>query len=67
MMTLTLLKVKIQNVVYETEHIMRVELVDKNQDQLPSFRAGAHIDLHISENLIRQYSLSSNPEQRELL
>lgn len=32
--------------------------------QLPSFRAGAHVDVHIGTSLIRQYSLCNDPIER---
>ncbi|VEA68208.1 Phthalate dioxygenase reductase [Serratia rubidaea] len=31
---------------------------------LPAFNAGAHIDLHLADGLIRQYSLCSSPQER---
>lgn len=33
---------------------------------LPSFSAGSHIDVHISEGLIRQYSLSNSASEADL-
>ena len=30
-------------------------------DQLPTFQPGAHIDLHLQNGLIRQYSLVNGP------
>ena len=32
---------------------------------LPAFSAGAHIDLHLSDELIRPYSLCSDPQERQ--
>ncbi len=32
-----------------------------NKEPLPAFEAGAHIDVHIGDDLIRQYSLSNDP------
>ena len=31
---------------------------------LPEFTAGAHIDLHLSDDLLRPYSLCSSPQER---
>lgn len=33
--------------------------------ELPAFDAGAHIDLHLPNGLIRQYSLCNNPQQHQ--
>ncbi|WP_240161292.1 PDR/VanB family oxidoreductase [Gluconacetobacter azotocaptans] len=33
--------------------------------QLPACRAGAHVDLHLGDGLIRQYSLCGDPADRE--
>ena len=38
-----------------------MELVSANGDLLPEFTAGAHIDVHVGDDLIRQYSLCNNP------
>lgn len=37
------------------------ELSSKTGELLPAFEAGAHIDVHVSAELIRQYSLSNAP------
>ncbi|MFK3659775.1 PDR/VanB family oxidoreductase [Scandinavium sp. NPDC088450] len=33
--------------------------------ELPAFRAGAHIDLHLSDELVRPYSLCGDPQDRQ--
>ena len=33
--------------------------------QLPSFDAGAHVDVHLPDGLVRQYSIASAPHQRD--
>lgn len=35
-----------------------------NASPLPAFEAGAHIDLHLPGDLVRQYSICSAPQQR---
>ncbi|BFM09556.1 PDR/VanB family oxidoreductase [Halioxenophilus aromaticivorans] len=40
-----------------------LDLMPTADDSLPAFSAGAHIDVHINDNLIRQYSLCTTPEQ----
>lgn len=48
----------------ETPHIVSFELEQANGEPLPSFDAGSHIDVTVSDNLIRQYSLIT-PETPE--
>lgn len=43
-----------------------IELVSVNGDPLPNFTAGAHIDVHIGDEIIRQYSLCNDPDHHEL-
>lgn len=47
----------------ETQDIRRFELVSEDGGRLPSFTAGAHIDLHLGAEIIRQYSLCNGPDQ----
>lgn len=37
------------------------ELTRKNGEKLPAFEAGAHIDVHVTPEIVRQYSLSNAP------
>lgn len=48
----------------EAEGICSVELVSADGRELPRFSAGAHIDLHLPNGLVRQYSLCNHPEER---
>jgi vanillate monooxygenase ferredoxin subunit len=40
------------------------ELVDPVGGPLPAFSAGAHIDVHLSDGMVRQYSLCNAPSER---
>ena len=40
------------------EEIKELTLVPNDESQFPDYSAGAHIDLHLGEDLIRQYSLT---------
>ena len=51
------LTVKVVNKVQEAEEIVSLELASVDGKPLPSFSAGAHIDVYIRDGLIRQYSL----------
>lgn len=49
----------------EATDVVALELASANGSQLPAFAAGAHIDVELSEGLVRQYSLCNNPEERD--
>jgi vanillate O-demethylase ferredoxin subunit len=44
--------------------IKRLVLEDEDRWELPPFRPGAHIDLHLAKNLVRTYSLCNAPHER---
>lgn len=59
------LQVRVKNITYEATGILSFELVPLPPSQtLPAFTAGAHIDLHLANGLVRSYSLLNNPEQQ---
>ncbi|PWC80668.1 Vanillate O-demethylase oxidoreductase [Azospirillum sp. TSH100] len=47
----------------ETDDIVSIELVDADGHPLPAFSAGSHIDVHIGNGLVRQYSLCNSPAE----
>jgi ferredoxin-NADP reductase len=49
----------------EAEGIVSLELRSADAQPLPLFTAGAHIDLKLSVDLIRSYSLSNDPAERD--
>jgi vanillate O-demethylase ferredoxin subunit len=59
--TLSLL---VRQVRYEGVGIQSYELVDPQGGELPPFEAGAHVDIHLPDGVIRQYSISSDPAER---
>ena len=44
--------------------VLVVDLVRADGGELPAFDAGAHIDLHLGDGLVRQYSLAGSPSER---
>lgn len=48
----------------EAEGIYSFELAPVEDFTLPDFSAGAHIDVHLPNGLVRQYSLCDQPEER---
>jgi vanillate O-demethylase ferredoxin subunit len=59
-----MLKVNITRKTDEAEGICSFELRPVDGDTLPAFDAGAHIDIHITDGLVRQYSLCNDPRER---
>ena len=55
------LSVVVASKEYIADQIIELELKTEDGSDLPNFSAGAHIDLHIRSDLIRQYSLAGNP------
>lgn len=56
-----LLTVMVRKREMHTDQIIALELVTTEGEKLPSYEAGAHIDLYLGEGLIRQYSLCGDP------
>jgi vanillate O-demethylase ferredoxin subunit len=57
------LKVKVVSKINEAEDIVSFELASADDAKLPLFSAGSHIDVHIGEGVIRQYSLCNPPHE----
>ncbi|WP_050462855.1 PDR/VanB family oxidoreductase [Herbaspirillum autotrophicum] len=47
------------------ERILEIELVARDASLLAPFSAGAHIDVRLGENIVRQYSLCNSPSERD--
>ncbi len=48
----------------EAQGVASLELRSPQGDDLPAFEAGAHIDLHLPNGLVRSYSLFNAPTER---
>jgi ferredoxin-NADP reductase len=59
-----LIDVRIEAIRYAAHDTNLYELVRLDGQPLPPYEPGAHIDLHLANGLVRQYSLI-NPEQTE--
>jgi len=59
-----MLEVKVRSIVNEAVRVNCFELVDPKGRELPPFEAGAHIDVMIPGNFVRQYSLCNDPRER---
>ncbi|MBN3805233.1 oxidoreductase [Paraburkholderia sp. Ac-20336] len=58
------LDVRITQIRYEGKGINSYELTSPSGKQLPPFDAGAHIDIHLKNGVIRQYSLCNSSTER---
>ncbi|MGH6764436.1 MAG: oxidoreductase, partial [Bradyrhizobium sp.] len=59
------LALRVSNVVAEAKDALAVELRDPGGAALPPFTPGAHIELHLSNVLIRHYSLCNDWRERD--
>ncbi len=59
-----LMQVRVKRISYEAESINSYELVAPTGDDLVAFTAGSHIDLHLSNGMIRSYSLVNDQSER---
>lgn len=57
------MKVLINSKKTEADDIVSLELLPTEGNALPAFEAGAHIDFHLPNGLIRQYSLCNPPSE----
>ena len=58
------IEVRVAAVHDEAEEIRSIEFVSANDTPLPAFTAGAHIDVHLENKVVRQYSLCNSPLER---
>ena len=58
------LQVFVHTLRYEAEGVISVELRDPDHKDLPAFEAGAHIDLHLPNGMVRSYSLLNDCSDR---
>lgn len=58
-------KVRVAAAKDEAAGIRSFVLVHPTGHELPPFAAGAHIDVHLDDHIVRQYSLCSSPNERD--
>ena len=56
---------KVSGVRCEARDVMLLELRDPGGGALPPFTAGAHLEVHLANGLIRHYSLCNDPVERD--
>ena len=57
-------EVRVARIRAEADGILAFELVAPAGGDLPAFEAGAHIEVHLPGDMIRSYSISSDPAER---
>ena len=57
------LNLKVIHKAQEAEDIYTFDLAPINGDVLPPFTAGSHLDVHLPNGLIRQYSLCNDSNE----
>jgi len=60
----SMIAVRVKRINYEAETINSYELVSPAGEDLIPFTAGCHIDLHLSNGMIRSYSLLNDQRER---
>lgn len=60
-----MIEVIVRDCIPETADVRRLVLTTPDGSPLPAFEAGAHIDVHLPNGMTRQYSLFSDPAQRD--
>lgn len=58
----TLLELRLWAVTYAADGVLLFELRSPDGARLPAFSPGAHVDIHLPNGLVRQYSLVNAPE-----
>jgi tetrachlorobenzoquinone reductase len=58
------LPVRLRAMTWEAEGVISLELAAPDGGELPAFEPGSHIDLHLPNGVMRQYSLCSDPADR---
>ena len=61
----TTLTVNVTDVRAEARDVMTLELRAPGGGQLPPFEPGAHLDVHLPNGLVRQYSLTNDWRERD--
>ncbi|MEZ3498956.1 2Fe-2S iron-sulfur cluster-binding protein [Pantoea sp. KPR_PJ] len=62
---MTTFTVTVDGLSRQGRHAIAVSLVREDGEPLPRWEAGAHIDLHLGNGLIRQYSLTGSPARQD--
>ncbi|MBE1537010.1 PDR/VanB family oxidoreductase [Actinomadura algeriensis] len=56
-------EVEVASIASIADGVVELVLADPHGSPLPEWEPGAHVDLHLADGLIRQYSLTSDPAE----
>ena len=59
------LRVQVKHKEFTAEGVVSLRLEAINDEKLPTFQPGAHIDVHLQNGLVRQYSLTNGPGETD--
>jgi len=59
-----LIEVRLRRIGWEADGVLSLELGATDGSDLPPFEPGAHVDLHLEDGTLRQYSLCGDPSNR---
>ena len=57
---------RLHRLTWEAPGVLALDLTDPDGGALPAFTPGAHIDLHLPDGVVRQYSLCGDPAARHV-
>ncbi len=60
------LTLRLRRITWEAPGVLSLDFMHPEAGELPPFGPGAHIDLHLGEGLVRQYSLCGDPADRTI-
>jgi ferredoxin--NADP+ reductase len=61
----SLIEAQVNGIRLEAKDVVSIELKDTRGNELPMFTAGAHIDLHLANGMVRSYSLLNAACERQ--
>jgi tetrachlorobenzoquinone reductase len=60
-----MLSLRVTRLTHEAEDVIGIELRSPDAAVLPAFTAGAHLDVQTPSGVLRQYSLTNDPTERD--
>lgn len=60
------LSLRLHRVTWEAPRVLSLEFRDPDGQPLPPFEPGAHLDVHLPDGAVRQYSLCGDPADRSV-
>ena len=64
-MTDAVLTLRLRRMAWEAEGVLSLDFVAPDGGDLPRWNPGAHVDLHMPDGMMRQYSLCGDPHDRK--